>query len=127
MQSTQTRVLYVEDHEDARELVTLLLARHNCAVTGVESSDQALALARDGKFDLYLIDNWLPGESGIELCQKLREFDSTTPVLFYSAAAYDDDKEKALQSGAQAYLTKPAEPHELTNTIFRLISESRES
>jgi DNA-binding response OmpR family regulator len=90
-----------------------------------ENNDSALLLARSNKFDLYMIDNWMPGGSGVDLCKKLREFDSHTPILFYSGAAHDRDKQEALSSGAQAYLTKPVDNDELIKEVFRLIAEAR--
>jgi len=73
-----------------------------------------------------MIDNWIPGGSGIDLCKKLRKFDSSTPILFYSGAVYDKDKQEAFASGAQAYLSKPVDNDELVQEVFRLISEARE-
>jgi DNA-binding response OmpR family regulator len=72
-----------------------------------------------------VIDNWLHEGSGIELCKKLRELDPGTPILFYSGAAFDRDKQEAFASGAQAYLTKPVDNDELVKEVFRLISEAR--
>jgi DNA-binding response OmpR family regulator len=121
------RILYAEDDADTRDLVTLIFQRQNCQVIATEVHDEALRLARTERFDLYLIDNWLPGISGIRLCEELREFDQHTPVLFYSAAAYETDRERALLSGAQGYLVKPADGDQLVAAAFRLISASRQS
>ena len=115
-------ILYVEDDDDTRELVALMLAGSNYKVVPAENHDDALLLARADQFDLYLIDNWLPGGSGIDLCKKLREFDTWTPILFYSGAAYERDKQQAFAAGAQAYLVKPAAPDELIAEVFRIIS-----
>jgi DNA-binding response OmpR family regulator len=68
----------------------------------------------------------MSGGSGIDLCKKLREFNPFTPVLFYSGAAYETDKQQAFVAGAQAYLVKPAEPEELIAEVSRLISAERE-
>jgi two-component system OmpR family response regulator len=119
------QILYTEDDADTRELVSYVLARNNYRVMLAENNDSALLLARSSQFDLYMIDNWMPGGSGIDLCKKLREFDSHTPILFYSGAAHDRDKQEALSSGAQAYLTKPAGNDELIEEVFRLIAEAR--
>ena len=116
-----TRILYVEDDEDTKELVRFLLRQENYEVVLAESSEQALLLARDFSFSSYLIDNWLAGLSGVELCRRLREFDATTPVLFYSAAAYAQDIREAIAAGAQGYITKPAENQTLVEEIFRLV------
>jgi DNA-binding response OmpR family regulator len=118
------QILYTEDDADTRELVSYVLAGSNYRVMVAENNDTALLLARSNHFDLYMIDNWMPGGSGVELCRKLREFDAFTPILFYSGAAYDKDKQEAFSSGAQAYLTKPVDNDELIKEVFRLIAEA---
>ena len=121
----QSRILFTDDDADTRELVSYVLASSNYRVMVAENNDSALLLARSNQFDLYMIDNWMPGGSGIDLCKKLREFDSHTPILFYSGAGYDRDKQEAFSSGAQAYLTKPVDNDELIEEVFRLIAETR--
>ena len=126
MQSKNTaRILYIEDHEDTRELVTLLLAQKSYEVITGSTIKSGVALAGSERFDLYLLDSWLPDGSGVDLCQQIRTFDKTTPILFYSAAAYAADHEQALQSGAQAYLVKPSQPSELCDMVTDLIERSR--
>lgn len=49
----------------------------------------------------------MPGLSGQELPTEIRKFDKSTPILFYSGAAYESDKQAARDAGAQGYLTKP--------------------
>jgi two-component system OmpR family response regulator len=114
-------ILYIEDHADTRELVELVLRQRNYEVTSSESVAAALKLAFENKFDLYLLDSWLPDGSGLDLCRKIREFDTRTPILFYSAAAYEVDRELALNCGAQAYLTKPTQNSELCDLVSALI------
>jgi DNA-binding response OmpR family regulator len=125
MTSVAGQILFTEDDADTRELVSYVLASSNYRVMLAENNDSALLLARANQFDLYMIDNWMPGGSGIDLCRKLREFDSHTPILFYSGAAYDRDKQEAFSSGAQGYLTKPVDSDELIKEVFRLIAAAR--
>ena len=124
MKSSSPQILYTEDDADTRELVSIVLTMSNCKVTLADNDHKALLLARTNQFDLYMIDNWMPGGSGIDLCKKLRELDPSTPILFYSGAAYESDKQEAFASGAQAYLTKPVDNDELVEAVFRLISGS---
>ena len=125
MPNKTARILYIEDHEDTRELVTLLLAQKSYEVITGSTIKTGVALAGSESFDLYLLDSWLPDGSGLELCQQIRTFDKTTPILFYSAAAYAADHELALQSGAQAYLVKPSQPAELCELVTDLIERSK--
>ena len=125
MQTKSTpRLLYIEDHEDTRELVTLVLEQRNYEVVTGSTIEIGVALARSQQFDLYLLDSWLPDGSGLDLCRRIREFDKVTPILFYSAAAYEIDRDLALRCGAQGYLVKPSQPSELCNLVTSLI-ESR--
>ena len=127
MLNTNTpRVLYIEDHEDTRELVTLVLEQKCIEVVTGSTIQSGVALAFSQKFDLYLLDSWLPDGSGLELCRLIREFDKATPILFYSAAAYEIDRAEAIKSGAQAYLIKPSHPSELCNLVTSLIDSHRQ-
>jgi DNA-binding response OmpR family regulator len=119
------RVLYIEDHEDTRELVTLVLEQRSFEVVTGSTIESGIALAGSQQFDLYLLDSWLPDGSGLDLCRRIREFDKSTPILFYSAAAYEIDKAQAINSGAQAYLIKPSQPSELCNVVTSLIESHR--
>jgi DNA-binding response OmpR family regulator len=121
----QKRILLVEDYEDARELAELTLTEYTL-ITARDFSD-GLRLARRGYFDLYILDNWLPDRSGVELCRAIRDFDPHTPILFYSPAAYTRDIDDALRAGAQDYIVKPVIQDEIRQAVSRLISAARES
>jgi len=125
MQSRQLRILCTEDHADTRELISLLLIAQGFEVICAGNGQLALSLAQTEQFDLYLLDNWMPGLSGAGLCEKLREFDPETPILFYSAAAYEADKEHALSCGAQGYLSKPVDNNVLISEVQELIAASK--
>src|ERR1700750_203974 len=127
MNSLVPQILVTEDHADTRELLAFVLAQTNCKGILADNTDQALYLAQTNSFDLYLLDNWIVGGSGIVLCKKLRELDSTTPILFYSGAAYERDKQEAFASGAQAYLVKPVDIDELVETVRRLIVQAKQN
>ena len=120
------RILYVEDHEDTRDLVRLLLQQRNYDVVTTDTIASALILADGGMFDLYLLDSRLPDGTGLELCKQLRLLDDLTPIVFYSAAAYEVDRNTAFDSGAQGYLVKPTANGELTRMVSELINKHRD-
>jgi DNA-binding response OmpR family regulator len=62
----QKRILLVEDYEDARDLAALTLTEYT--LISAHDFREGLRLARRGYFDLYILDNWLPDRSGVELC-----------------------------------------------------------
>jgi|SRR5678815_1913846 DNA-binding response OmpR family regulator len=119
------RILCTEDDEDTRELLVLSLKKAGYEVICTDSPEKALALIQAEKFDLCLMDNWMPGISGEDLCKKIRAFDSKTPILFYSGAAYQEDRDRAMNSGAQGYLVKPVIEDELLAEVGRIIAESK--
>ena len=119
---TPDRILYVEDNSDTRELVSMVLRQNDFEVVTVANPEEAIQLARTERFSLYILDNWMEGMSGIELCTCLRAFDSATPILFFSGAGFERDKQNAFDCGAQGYLVKPASPYDLIAEARRLIA-----
>ena len=107
------RILCTEDNPDTRELLAFLLESEGFEVVCADSAADALELAKTQAFDLLLVDSWMPGLSGVELTEQLREFGLKTPILFYSGAARDQDKEDARLAGAQGYLVKPVDIDDL--------------
>lgn len=118
----QKHVLCVDDDLDNCEIIAMALPeiRFAFAHTFADGKD----LIRRGLFDLYLLDNWLPDGSGVDLCREIRKIDANTPVLFLSAAAYASDHEAAAEAGASAYLDKPYGLLQLEAMIARLIHEA---
>jgi len=127
MQLRKGQILYIEDHDDTRELVALVLGQNGYNVTTDTTIEAGVTLAKSKTFDLYLLDSWLPDGSGLDLCKRIREFDRQTPILFYSAAAFELDREKAFESGAQAYLIKPSHLSELCDMVNILIERAQPS
>lgn len=101
------RVLYAETNDDACLMVTVTLKFMNIEVVIAKTIAEACRLAEAEKFDLYLLDNRFPDGDGFDLCRHLRKSSPQTPILFYSADAYETDKAKGFAAGANQYLTKP--------------------
>lgn len=121
METMQPHVLYIEDHDDTRDLVKFVLSSRNYRVTTGATIADALRISREHHFDLYMLDSWLPDGSGIDLCKSLREVDPTIPIMIVSGAAYEADKEIAINSGAQGYLVKPIDLDVLCREVRKLI------
>ena len=92
-----------------------------CPVDGTHAVD----LAQRQSFDLFLLDNWMPNFTGVELTRAIRQFNQTTPILFYSGAAFESDQKEALDAGAQGYLIKPAGIAELLDSVQKPIANSK--
>ena len=103
-------------------LITLLrLALIEAKAVGTAA--QALSLIKTERFDLYLLDAWLPDVDGFELCRQMRAFDPHTPILFFSGAAYEADKKRGIEAGADDYVTKP-DVDGLVGSITQLVSHT---
>lgn len=121
---TGERILCVEDDEDTCEALAELLRLPGYQVVTAYTVAQGLYLAQARDFDLIILDNWFKVSSGVELCRQIRGFDSETPILFYSAAAYDTDIEAGLRVGADAYIVKP-NFEEFRQAVTQMLSSGR--
>jgi two-component system OmpR family response regulator len=119
MFSPKLHVLCADDNEDVRFMLRILLGGEGIEVRTADTAADALRMAREEDFNLLMLDNEFPDGDGFELCRHIREFDRETPILFYSGAAYETDKSRALAAGAQGYIVKP-ELDNLMETIRRL-------
>ena len=127
MQSlTRPRVLYADDNEDSCLMLSTMLGFSSIETTSANTIDEALRLAQAEQFDLYLLDSRFPEGSGLELCRKLRAFNSSIPIVFYSGDAGETDKAKGFTAGADAYLVKP-DSDTVMPTIFRLLNQTAQS
>ena len=120
MSTPKGRILCTEDHPDTRELIILALTQAGFEAECADDPHRLLDLAKSGRFNLFLVDTWMPKVSGLELCKQIREFDAATPILFLSGAALETDKAAALAAGAQGYLVKPIALEVLVNEVTRL-------
>ena len=100
------RILFVEDHDDTRLMVRSLLDNQGYQVQTAATLSDGLELAQTDDFDLFLLDYQLDDGNGKELCQKIRQFDTVTPILFFSAS-HPNVQQDAVECGAQGFVLKP--------------------
>lgn len=117
--ASKASILCVEDDRDTCELLGVLFPDYD--IVFAHTASEGLRLFESRRFDLCLLDNWLPDGSGIELCKKIRALDDGVPIVFASAAGFKADIQKALDAGAQEYLVKPYEPEKLRQIVKNLI------
>jgi DNA-binding response OmpR family regulator len=124
--SANPRILYVDDDRDSCELMGLMLKMSNDSyeVTAVSTARKAVDLMENQPVALLILDYALPETTGVELCRKIRENDSNTPILFYSAMGREVDRQEAFAAGATEYLVKPNDLDRLTETVQRLLSQN---
>jgi len=125
MLPSSTRILCVDDEKDSCDLINLMLklADETYNITAVLSAEEALKLIAETPFDLYILDYRLPEMSGIELCRAIRQNDTDTPIMFFSAMAHQREKKKAMESGATEYLVKPDDLDGFTDAVARLLNK----
>jgi len=119
------RVLYIEDHESNRVLMSQFLSRYpNISLDIADESLRGLFRARTRKPDLIILDINLPGFDGYETLSVLRQDPVTAkiPVIALSARAHVYDIEKAEKAGFDRYLTKPLELNELIVCLNELLA-----
>ena len=113
------QVLIVEDDEDIREGVRILLESENYDVREAENGKKGLELL-DEDTDLVILDIMMPGMSGIRTCEEIRK-SSNVPILFLTAKAQESDKLLGLMAGGDDYLPKPFSYAELLGRVKALL------
>jgi two-component system OmpR family response regulator len=114
------RVLIVEDdREVARNIAKMLRECGHVADTAHDGED-GLALAREGAFDVLIVDRMMPRRDGLSMISALRAEGDKTPVLILSALGEVDDRVEGLKAGGDDYLVKPYAPSELIARVDAL-------
>ena len=125
MPSPSACILVVEDHSDTRFLMTLLLRNEGYGVVAASSYAEALSLAQDTAFDLYLLDHWLNDGNGQELREKLRELHPTVPALFCTTMPYTPDHIEQLRQNGDDFVPKPSPSEHLVKAVASLLLASK--
>lgn len=113
------RILMIEDDEDIREGVRILLEGEGYEVLEAKNGREGLQLLAEGP-DLVILDIMMPGMSGLKTCEEIRKI-SYVPVLFLTAKAQESDKLIGLMAGGDDYLPKPFSYSELLGRVKALI------
>ena len=115
------RILIVDDEQDARDIVSAILAEAGAEVAAAASARQGLDLIDQWKPDVLISDIGMPGEDGYDLIRKLRSRSADQrgqiPAVALTAFARTQDRLKILSSGYQMHLGKPIEPIELVTIV----------
>jgi len=113
------QILIIEDHEDTREGLHLLLTLDGHAVTAVPDGIHGIEYALTNRPEIVIVDLGLPGVDGFQVARRLRANADTYYPRLVALTGYGqpDDRRRALQAGFDAYLVKPASPEVLRATI----------
>lgn len=120
MNDNPTRILVVDDEQTITDFVSYALKKEGFAVDVAANGEDALSLADQNDYDLFVLDIMLPGMDGYELCRRLRS-KTSSPVLFLSARDTELDKVVGLEIGGDDYLSKPFGLRELIARVRALL------
>ena len=112
----------VEDDRDTCDVLRFVMT--DFEFTAVHTIEEATGLIKTETFDLFVLDNWLPDGSGVELCKQIRASGNSAPIIFTSAISQRKDIDLAVDAGANRYLVKPYEPEKLIKTVKELLNSS---
>ena len=122
------RALIVDDAPDVVEMLAIFLKQSGYEVATASSAPDALSAAQTGAFDIIVSDIGMPGMNGYELVKALRELPDyeAVPMIALTGFSMYDDRERALNAGFNAYLTKPIDPASLVELMERLRDSRKE-
>lgn len=125
MNETAARILLVDDDLRLRELLQRYLQSQGFEVRGVGDAGQLRQALDRGHFDLLVLDLMLPGESGLDICRRLRGQGDETPIVMLTAKGDEIDRIVGLEIGADDYVPKPVNPRELLARIRSVLRRTR--
>jgi CheY-like chemotaxis protein len=120
------KVLVVDDNEDIRNLISIILNGERYNVLAVESGTEALEIYQEFKPELILLDIMMPGLSGFEVLEKIRDIRnsklSSVPIVMITAKSLTDDIDRAIKLGATSYIVKPFRAESLKQKVIDTIA-----
>jgi len=124
MSGSKSQILVVDDDDEIRSLLQVVLTREGFRVQLARDAPTARrVLASQGSVDLIILDIMMPGEDGLSFCQRLRET-LDIPILMVSARGLSIDRSIGLELGADDYLPKPFERRELVARVKAILRRS---
>lgn len=114
------RVLIVEDDRDIAKNIAKMLREAGHVVDCAHDGEDGLGIAREGAFDVMVVDRMMPRRDGLSMVSALRSDGDKTPVLVLSALGEVDDRVEGLRAGGDDYLVKPYAPSELMARVDAL-------
>lgn len=118
-------ILVADDDDDILLLVTTRLRRDGYEVVSARNGEEALALAKEKRPALAVLDIGMPGLDGLEVLERIRADEdlASTRVLLLTAKAQESDVRRGYDAGADAYVRKPFSPAELSTRVRELLDE----
>jgi len=127
MLSQHSSVLVVDDESALRKALRTSLTASGFDVEEARSGEEALGTVQQHQFDLVLLDVSMPGMSGIDACRRIRGISPQAGIVMVTVRDQEDDKVRALEAGADDYVTKPFKLRELTARLRAVLRRTRMS
>lgn len=127
METTNARVLVVEDDPNILNLLEAYLSASGFDVVTADRGDDGERLARAGGFDLLLLDVMLPEKTGVEIATAVRAGQDRTPILFLTARGAEVDILEGFAAGADDYVVKPFSARELIARVKAILARAKAS
>ncbi|MFO8175600.1 MAG: response regulator [Longimicrobiales bacterium] len=124
MNPTAKRILWVDDEIDLLRPHLLFLQQRGYHVDAITNGDDALALLRQRPYDLVLLDEQMPGISGLEVLQIMRREDPHARVVMVSKSEEDHTMTEAIGRRVDDYLVKPTSPRQVLSVVTRILEGS---
>ncbi len=118
---TAKRILWIDDEVDLFEPHLLFLRQRGYEVDTTTNGDDALALARNQRYDLVLLDEQMPGKRGLDVLADLRREEPHARVVMVTKSEEDRTMVEAIGRRVDEYLTKPASPRQVLSVVTRLL------
>ena len=115
------KILLVEDNKINQMISKKMLEKKGIYCTIIDSGEDAIEIAKSNTFDMILMDVHLPGINGTIATQKIRTFDTNTPIIALTAISLDENREMLLSFGMNDVITKPFIPEEFYTVIAEYI------
>ena len=119
------RILWIDDEVELFEPHLLFLRQRGYQVDTTTNGDDALALARDQRYDLMLLDEQMPGVRGLEVLGELRRAEPHARVVMVTKSEEDRTMMEAIGRRVDEYLVKPASPRQVLSVVTRLLEGSQ--
>jgi CheY-like chemotaxis protein len=115
------RLLVVDDHKDSCDLIVMLFEQYGARVMAVHSVSDALLALESFKPHVLISDLVMPEQDGYALLRHLRESKMKLPTIALTAAAKQEDRDRAIDAGFCEYISKPVDLQTVVRTVSKLV------
>ncbi len=122
---SEPHILVVDDDREIRELLSRFLRKHGLRVDVAANGREMKGILEQANIDLVVLDRVMPGEDGLTLCRELRN-ESSVAIIMLTLLGADTDRIVGLEMGADDYVQKPFNPHELLARIRAVLRRAHD-